>query len=300
MYGENIFLGDLMKITVLGCGNAFSKFNFNQCFMLEEDGRRMLLDYGYQAPSSLAHAGIDIKSIDDIYISHLHADHIGGLEQIAFTRYDWVNRPRKWNDRLNENGRSYAPRLIGNVKLMEDLWDRSLRGGLESMEGFDAKLDTYFEPCPIQANQKFMWQGWGCDLIQQVHVMTGSVIMNTFGLILSKEGHKTMYFTTDSQHCSPKQVEVFYTKADMIFQDCEIVPIKMASGVHANYAQLAGHPEANSVRLSDEIKAKMWFSHYQDFYNKKEDFFGNAFDWDAQAEKDGFAGFLQLGQVFEI
>ena len=25
-----------MKITTIGCGNAFSKINFNQCFMLED------------------------------------------------------------------------------------------------------------------------------------------------------------------------------------------------------------------------------------------------------------------------
>lgn len=290
-----------MKITILGCGNAFSRHNFNQCFLIEEEGRRMLLDYGYQAPAALGHAAVDFRSIDDIYISHLHADHIGGLEQMAFSRYDWRRRPRRWDEHLDQtNGKSYAPRLIGNVRLIEDLWDRSLRGGLESMEGFDATLATYFQPMPIQPNQQFEWQGWKVDLIQQVHVMTGSVIMNTFGLILSKAGHKAVYFTTDSQHCSPKQVEVFYRKADLIFQDCELLPIGMASGVHANYAQLAGDPDANSVRLLDATKQKMWFSHYQDFYNVKKDFNGKDCDWDKKAVDDGFQGFLKVGQVFEI
>lgn len=289
-----------MKVTILGCGNAFSRYNFNQCFMLEEDGRRLLLDYGYQAPASLVHAGVDLKSIDDIYISHLHADHVGGLEQMAFLRYDWRNRPRRWDENLDKGIPRYAPKLIGNVRLIEDLWHRTLRGGLESMEGFDASLATFFEPQPIEPNQRWEWQGWQCDLIQQVHVMTGSVIMNTFGLILQKPGHKTIYFTTDSQHCSPKQVEVFYRRADIIFQDCELLPINMMSGVHANYAQLAAHPDANSVRLGDDSKGKMWLSHYQDFYNEKKDFFGNPCDWDEKAKEDGFQGFLKVGQVFEI
>ena len=30
------------------------------------------------------------------------------------------------------------------------------------------------------------------------------------------------------------------------------------------------------------------------------DMFGNPIDWDAQAKKDGFAGFVSLGQVFEF
>ena len=289
-----------MKITILGCGNAFSRHNFNQCFLLEEDGRRMLLDYGYQAPAAIVKAGIDLRTIDDVYISHLHADHIGGLEQMAFLRYDWKNRPHRWDESLNDKGRSYAPRLIANVRLLDDLWSHSLRGGLESMEGFDATLATYFEPTPIQPNQQFDWQGWRVDLIQQVHVMTGSVIMNTFGLMVSRPGRKTIYFTTDSQHCSPKQVEVFYRRADLIFQDCELMPVQIASGVHANYAQLAGYPEANSIRLPDDVKGKMWLSHYQDFYNAGKDFYGNACEWDKKAADDGFLGFLKVGQVFEV
>jgi ribonuclease BN (tRNA processing enzyme) len=289
-----------MKITILGCGNAFSNYNYNQCFLLEEQGRRMLLDYGYQAPAAIVNAGIDLKTIDDVYISHLHADHIGGLEQMSFLRYDWVNRPRRWDESVDENGKSYAPRLIANVRMMDDLWKNSLRGGLESMEGFDATLATYFEPTPIEPNQQWQWQGWDCDLVQQVHVMTGSVIMNTFGLMMKKKGHKTIYFTTDSQHCSPKQVEVFYRQADIIFQDCELAPIQFASGVHANYAQLAGYPEANSVKLDTLTKNKMWLSHYQDYYNKGLDFFGNQCDWDDKAGEDGFCGFLKVGQTFEI
>ena len=36
-------------------------------------------------------------------------------------------------------------------------------------------------------------------------------------------------------------------------------------GVHASYAQLAGWPSANAVKLSPVIKARMYLSHVQDF-----------------------------------
>ena len=52
-----------MKITILGCGNAFSRHNFNQCFLLEEDGRRMLLDYGYQAPAAVVLAAALLAAV---------------------------------------------------------------------------------------------------------------------------------------------------------------------------------------------------------------------------------------------
>jgi ribonuclease BN (tRNA processing enzyme) len=252
-------------------------------------------------PNALISLGVDFKSIDDIYVSHLHADHIGGLEYMAFMRYDWVNKPRE------AFGKGYAPKLIGNVQLLEDLWNKSLRGGMESMQGFVASIDTFFETDPIEPNESFMWQGWNVELIQQVHIMSGSVITPSFGLIFSKPGHESVYFTTDSQHCSPRQIEDFYEKADIIFQDCECAGVdmkdfkfKFCSGVHANYAQLAGWEDANSIKLSNEIKAKMWLSHYQDFVTEEKDMFGNHADWDDISKDEGFRGFVSVGDVFEV
>lgn len=281
-----------MNIKILGCGNAFSKVNYNQCFLLEENGSKMLIDYGAKAPQALENAGIQLKDIDAVYISHQHADHIGGLEEMAFMRYDWMNRPTKWN----EVSEPYAVKLYAQKELMKSLWKESLQGGLKSMEGFDATLETFFEPKPV--TKKFTWEGWDFELIQQVHIMTGSSISPTFGLLMTKEGHDTVYFTTDSQHVSPKQVKVFYAKADIIFQDCECTPFK--SGVHANYRELAGYPDANAEVLPEEIKAKMWLSHYQDFVSSNKTFDGSFFDWAEAAANDGFRGFVHVGQTFEV
>lgn len=291
-----------MKITAIGTGNAFSHMNYNQCFLLEEDGRRMLFDYGYQIPTALYNSNIDVNSIDDVYISHAHADHCGGLESLAFMRYDWIKRPQHFSERDKP-----APRLIANKQLLIDLWDKTLKGGLENMEGFPSELATFFEPVAIEPNKDFIWQGWHCQLIQQIHIMTGSMISNTFGLLMSKPGRKTVYFTADSQHCSPKQMEIFYKKADIIFQDCECLGVDTSkkefifgSGVHANYAQLAGYSSANSVKLSDDIKYKMYLSHYQDFVITGFDFLGNHCNWDKLAEDDGFKGFIKVGDFLGV
>lgn len=333
-----------MKITTLGCGNAFSNKSFNQSFLVEEEGRKMLIDCGMQTPQALARAGIAVKDIDDIYISHAHADHCGGLEYFAFTRYDWVKRPRHFSEG------NYAPALIANEQLMKDLWDKTLRGGLESMEGFVASIGTFFEPIAIAPNVPFIWQGWTVSLIQQVHIMSGSIIMPSFGIMFQKKGHQSVYFVTDSQHCSPRQMEEYYKQADIIFQDCECTGVdfrfeegqqvynaahskgvttgwwlpwpsdplevmtllaegmqarswerfKFGSGVHANFAQLAGYDSANSVKLSAEIKAKMYLSHYQDFVLENKDMFGNNVNWDEEAAKAGFKGFAHLNMKLEI
>jgi hypothetical protein len=237
---------------------------------------------------------------------------------------------------------NYAPTLIAEEGLMKDLWDQSLRGGLQSMEGFDSDLNTFFECIPVKSGDAFIWQGWSMRLTQQIHIMAGSRIMPTYGLMISKEGHKTVYLTTDSQHCSPKQIQVFYKQADIIIQDAELVGnnfqfqegqsvyrdaedvyhawptsdeglmdamlyeceawkvSRFTSGVHANYAELAGYDSSNAIKLPAEIKAKMWLDHYQDIKLAGKDMFGNPIDWDAQAKRDGFAGFVSLGQVFEV
>lgn len=294
-----------MKVTVIGCGNAFSNINFNQSFILEEEfngsTRRMLFDCGFKIPEAFYKANLSIKDINDIFISHNHADHCGGLEWVAFSRYDWMARPRKY-----EEG-NYAPNLITNEQLIKDLWDKTLRGGLESMEGFVAGIDTFFKPIKIKPNRSFQWQGWNCELIQQIHIMSGNMISWTFGLFMTKEGHKSIYFTADSQHCSPRQIEIFYKKADIIIQDCECIGIDtknkkflFSSGVHANYAQLAGWPSANAIVLSEDIKKKMLLSHYQDFVTEGEDFLKNKCSWKALAKEDGFNGFISLGDVIVI
>ncbi len=99
-----------MKVTCIGCGNAFSKLLFNQSFLLEEDGRKLLIDCGSKIPMALYHHNIDVTEIDDIYISHLHADHIGGLEEMAFGRYDWAMNPKP--DKAINFKNVEAPHLI--------------------------------------------------------------------------------------------------------------------------------------------------------------------------------------------
>ena len=312
-----------MKVKILGTGNAFSLKNYNNCQLLEEEHegktRRLLIDAGWALPYALQNSNIDLKSIDDIFISHAHADHIGSMEFIAFMRYDWINKPSHAmnyaelpiyapeTSPIIRTYSKYAPNLITNETFMKELWENSLKGGLQSMEGQNATLETYFVPIGIKANQKFIWQGWTCSLIQQIHIMTGSMIVSTFGLFMEKEGHESLYFVTDSQHCSPKQIEVFYNKADVIFQDCETIgtntltkEFKFGSGVHANYSQLAGYKGSNSTILSDSIKSKMYLTHYQDFVDNGKDFFGNDCTWDELVKTDGFKGILHVGQEFEF
>ena len=69
-----------MRIQFLGCGDAFgSGGRFNTCISLEGREGRCLLDCGASSLIALKRFGVDPQTIETILITHLHADHFGGL-----------------------------------------------------------------------------------------------------------------------------------------------------------------------------------------------------------------------------
>ena len=237
------------------------------------DPKHLLIDCGSDARFSLKELGVELKDIERIYISHLHADHVGGLEWLAFSTFFAPH--------------SQKPILHASNDLIHELWYSTLRGGLESIQGEVATLDTYFDVMPVRPNDDFRWRGVICQPVQTVHIVSGYKITHSYGLMIDfisvidmkKEGVvRRIFFTGDTQFC-PKQIEAFYAQADLIFQDCETAPYK--STVHAHYDDLK--------TLPPEVKKKMWLMHYQ-AYMKTGD----------EARKDGFAGFVVKGQEFVL
>jgi len=69
-----------MKLTVVGCGDAFgSGGRLQTCYHVAANGSRFLIDCGASALIGLNRLGIDPNTIDTILISHLHGDHFSGL-----------------------------------------------------------------------------------------------------------------------------------------------------------------------------------------------------------------------------
>lgn len=274
--GKNNF----MKIKFLGVGGAFAPISKgNSTMMFTSDGGKILMfDFGTTSPYVYRDEwGFDFKDIDAVYISHQHADHCGGLELLAFSRYFMAKK--------DDMGNVVKPKLYCMKTLMKELWEHSLKGGLESLQNKIMSLTDYFDCKPISENKSFDWEGYRFTPIQTVHVRSGYIIKYSYGLGVSKLscGNKSgkitnytydVYITADTQF--DQGLIEFYKKSKLIFHDCETSKFK--SYVHPNYADL------NTLDL--DIKNKMWLYHYGDKIDSY--------------KTDGFAGFVEKNQEFEF
>ncbi|ACK69851.1 beta-lactamase domain protein [Gloeothece citriformis PCC 7424] len=253
-----------MKLLFLGSGSAFTVGSNNfqsNLLLITEDNKKLLIDCGSDIRFSLHEIGLSYADITDIYISHLHSDHIGGLEYIGLCS--------KFDPRCEK------PNLYVSKDIVSDLWDRSLSGGMRFVEGDIKNLNSFFEVYPLKNRGYFVWENVKFHVVKVTHINTGYFIMPTYGLFFELNNTKIL-LTTDTQLCLD-MLEEYYTQADIIFHDCETS--KFPTSVHAHYQEL--------ISLPPSIKQKMWLYGYQP---------GEL----PNAETDGFCGFVNKGQVFEF
>lgn len=252
------------NLTFLGSGSAFTvggdNFQSNAILTLENN-QKFLIDCGSDIRFSLHALGLCYRDISDIYISHLHSDHVGGLEYVGFTTMFDPSCPK--------------PNLYLSQDIAVDLWDRSLAGGMEPIEGELASLENYFQLHSLDPGETFTWEGITFQLIKLNHVDTGSMLMPAYGLFFTVNGHR-VFFSNDTKF-SYESLKRYFHEADIIFHDCEISPYP--TPVHAHYNELR--------KLPDPIKAKMWLYGYQPGALPS-------------AEEDGFLGFVKRGQRFDF
>lgn len=264
-----------MEIIALGTGSAFTMNGYQTNFIIKRNGKNLLLDCGTDIRFSLQNVGLTFRDIDLVYISHTHADHIGGLEFLGFTRYF----TRIGEISFNNPFPILLPKLVCERGMVNTLWDNSLKGGMKTLEGIDATIETYFNVIPIDKNSSFVWEGIKFDLIQSLHMSSKYCILDSFGLMFTNpDNGERIYITTDVQFAPEKSMKAYYKESDLIIHDCETM---YKSGVHAHYDDLK--------TLDNDIKSKMKLIHYQD--NVLNDW--NT--WSLKAKEDGFLGFIKPG-----
>lgn len=250
------------QLTFIGSGSAFvsKEKNWQSNAVLESGNNRLLIDCGSDVRHALADAGIKPQSIDAIFITHFHADHIGGLEWFGFMNYfPRQFKPDSWYPKLFVRDNEFAKRL----------W-QAIEPGLASIEFNSVALASYFDV--RFSGELFYWQGKRFEVIQTIHTLNGNSLNPSYGLFFPLN-HKNTFFSGDTQF-NPNQYIKILREADLVFHDCETSPFE--SGVHSHWKRL--------LELPPEIKAKMWLYHFDDK------------PFDAKAE--GFKGWVEKGQSF--
>ena len=255
----------------LGTGNAFQKNYYQSNLLVTKGESHILVDCGSLCPYVLEKEyGAKLSSIKNIILTHPHADHIGGVEELTLSAYYITKQPIT---------------IAITPEFKKKLWNDSLRGGLQFCEKGRLTFNDYFTELPIKRIQKKPFEMYeskfgsiDVKFFRTRHVTSRlSSLKNSqisYGLIFDER----VLFTGDTQY-NPEQIRFLlskYNTIEHIFHDCDVGGF--SSSVHASYEQLKNFPP--------QVRGMMSLYHY----NKKM--------LDVKAEDDGFSGFVRRGVYY--
>lgn len=258
----------------LGVGDSFSKLNLQNNVLIVKGDDHILIDCGTLCPFAFSQYNSKITDVKNFLITHSHADHIGGLEEVALSNM-YVTKTK--------------PSLVITDKYKKSLWNKSLAGGLSirSEENLRQKMtfDDYFlqiKPILIKdAPRPFYETSVGSinlKLFRTKHLFTKKNTwknsFQSFGVLIDNK----VLFTGDSQN-DPELIEWLSTnfKIEAIFHDCQF----FKNPVHASYEEIC-------KTLPDNLKKITYLCHYSDNI-------GNI-----DVTKDGFAGLAKKGLYYDL
>ena len=257
-----------MKLTFLGSGSAFVRAseNFQSNILLEFNGKSLLIDAGSTINEALFAANKSIDDIDAIYITHLHGDHVHGLEYLGFSSFF--------------SGKKLT--LIGEISIIFNLWDNILSGTMGYINGKKMTIHDYFNIVTHGENKPFKFNEVDFFPKRVYHVVGPDGHAVPANSIYFSSEKNNIFISGDSQF-QPKRLEPFYKEADVIFNEVEFA--EYSNSVHTQFKELS--------YLDDSIKEKMYLYHYSlngKPFNEVNEIVTNT----------GFAGLVKRGQIFDI
>ncbi len=229
-----------MQIKMIGTGSAFAKKYDNNNAIIEINGFRLLVDCGITLPKALHQQGLSFSDLDAVLISHIHGDHVGGLEEYAFQMMFKYNR---------------KPVLYIAESLVEPLWEQTLRGGL-TQDPLN-KLKDFFEVHPIQPNNEFeIHPGLTVKLLQTKHIPNKPSYSFIF--------NNSFFYSADMRFDSELLQQLVDNGITTIYHDCQL---EAPGVVHASLDELLSLPES--------IQRKIWLMHYGDAIEQYEGLTGH-------------------------
>ncbi|MHC4393010.1 MAG: MBL fold metallo-hydrolase [Planctomycetota bacterium] len=267
-----------LRIVMMGIGSAFASRNFQTNIIIVKGDLAIFIDFGTLAAQRLRQFGLTPLDVERMILTHSHADHVGGVEEVALKwRYMKSFLAGKKPGELKPH--LYCPGVYQKI-----LWDQSLRGGLGSNEAnrklVRLTLEDYFHlhtPEPVSGMGRPAYrfkfeEGGGLDLLlfRTKHVPdTACGWQDSFWSVGMVIDNRILY--TGDTRFDPEIIDHFGQNTEVIFHDCQSFP----GGVHACYEEVS--------TLDKSIRERMLLMHLDDGMLSK------------KPEEEGFLGLAQDG-----
>ncbi len=257
----------------LGCGSAFSQRHFQTNLLIVKGDDHLLVDCGTTCSRALRQAGLAITDIRNVIITHSHADHVGGLEEMIL---------------MNRYLTGHKPRIIITPEYERILWNRTLRGGAEMNEvrnGRGLRFRDFWDVQRPRAKESLPRDGRVFQ-VGNLKIRTFRTrhfpqqarswhdAMHSTGLVIDER----VFFSGDTQFDPTLLDETVPDGAEWYYHDAQL----FRGGIHASLEELETLPE--------EVKHRMLLVHYGDNFE----------DYRKRVDTAGFAGFTEQGVIYEF
>ena len=251
-------------ICPLGIGSATS-MNTNSSFLVVSNGTSLLIDIGVNVPQKLESLNIELDEIDYFYLTHSHADHVGGLSYILlYYKYESERKPN----------------IIIPKQFKEELWSKTILNEFKIEDYVNIinpietkiinNLNTYY--CKVENLELNIFQTYHCPAVYKVPSKEDwEKAMWATGLKVNN-----IYISGDTVF-NHQALKVFADSSKYIFHDCQLYTAK--KNVHTPYKEL--------LTMFPKWKEKTYLYHYGDDTKNYE------------PKNDGFLGFAKELEIYQ-
>lgn len=220
-------------LTVLGCGDSTAMNFWNSSYLVTgRTGERLLIDAGFTVKYALRDRGLKLADVDGVFITHIHGDHVHGLERIGYeSRYDYHKRVK----------------LFATPEILDKLWRECLFGTMGYSSSGQNRLEDFFEPIPVIPEQGFEFAGIHYRLFSTPHTRGKP----SFGLVIEDK----LIVTADSR---PMDWLAADSSTRPIIHDFSLY---RGNPAHATMWEL-------QEQYPESVRRRLWAVHYGDDVEK--------------------------------
>ncbi len=229
----------MIRLHALGVGDTFTERHHTHALLLEAEGFRLAID----CPDSyrrvlrdareISGAALDLAAIDDVLITHLHGDHMNGLEGVAFFK------------RFAQQKR-LGLHTIGAVRT--DLWEHRLASAMSRLwdgtKFVELSFDDYFAHAEISLDEPTTIGPFTVRARRTTHHIP------TSALLIEHDGHS---IGISSDTAFDPELIAWLGQADLIVHETNHGP------AHTAYKDL--------LTVARGLRDKMRLIHYPDTFD---------------------------------